>query len=420
MCKTGHCIICHKNDRPLSDEHLIPEAIGGYYHIYSVCKDCNSNLGFSVDKYLLDHWFIKGVRHEKKLKGYSGAIPNPLIGEGSLSSGERIKISQTKEGELEIKFIPQPPVISQSVNSSHIEFAVDENDSKLIPQIQKKILERNNIDYSTHKIVTKTSHVKLEHPEVKMEFSIDLHSYKIGLLKIAYEFAVDRISRYENDEIAQLYSQILKDGSIDRLSQVFFIGDAIQNSHVSILNRYIDNSNNNRHILFLFNRSDGLYCFVKLFDKFCQLIKMSDFQYNEIEEFTLAINDLSKKNCEIINPKELIKRTCLEESTSFKLTDEGNSALNSVINSHNEGSVGFACNKFNDNILYDTKSNPICTQEQLLLTLEKLNWTKNEIAKEEKISVTYIVPKGFHYMIKPSDKLVEIVEITKETTFSKI
>lgn len=35
MCKKGFCIICRKDEQEMSDEHVIPEAIGGYYHIYS-------------------------------------------------------------------------------------------------------------------------------------------------------------------------------------------------------------------------------------------------------------------------------------------------------------------------------------------------------------------------------------------------
>ena len=53
MRQKGYCIICHQDNQELSDEHVIPEAIGGYYHIYNVCKDCNSKLGDHVDKLLL-------------------------------------------------------------------------------------------------------------------------------------------------------------------------------------------------------------------------------------------------------------------------------------------------------------------------------------------------------------------------------
>ena len=37
----GHCIICHQDNVPMSDEHVIPKAIGGCYHVFNVCDDCN-------------------------------------------------------------------------------------------------------------------------------------------------------------------------------------------------------------------------------------------------------------------------------------------------------------------------------------------------------------------------------------------
>ena len=43
MCKKGYCIICHQDNQELSDEHVIPEAIGGYYHIYPQIRNL---LGF--------------------------------------------------------------------------------------------------------------------------------------------------------------------------------------------------------------------------------------------------------------------------------------------------------------------------------------------------------------------------------------
>lgn len=67
--KTGHCIICHRDGVDLSDEHVIPDAIGGYYHIYNVCKKCNSNLGDHVDIHLLKQWMIIGARNNKRLVG---------------------------------------------------------------------------------------------------------------------------------------------------------------------------------------------------------------------------------------------------------------------------------------------------------------------------------------------------------------
>lgn len=39
--RIGHCIICHADGVELTDEHVIPDAIGGYIHCHKVCKDCN-------------------------------------------------------------------------------------------------------------------------------------------------------------------------------------------------------------------------------------------------------------------------------------------------------------------------------------------------------------------------------------------
>ena len=186
MCKKGFCIICRKDEQEMSDEHVIPEAIGGYYHIYSVCKTCNSKLGDHIDKLLLNHWFIKASRYEKGLKGYSGKIPNPLIGEGTLSTGEKVRVEQDDDGKMSIRLIPSK-IASSDGRSFKIQ--VDAKDENTILQIQTKILKRNNIDPSMSQLVSERQVVNIDHPEVKMQFTIDLEEYILGLLKIAYEFA---------------------------------------------------------------------------------------------------------------------------------------------------------------------------------------------------------------------------------------
>lgn len=47
-----NCIICN-NDRPKSEEHIIPENIGGTIIIHSVCKCCNDIFGHDVDCLLI-------------------------------------------------------------------------------------------------------------------------------------------------------------------------------------------------------------------------------------------------------------------------------------------------------------------------------------------------------------------------------
>lgn len=70
------CIFCkeEKSDDQLSIEHVFPEALGGSYKIFSVCRDCNSELGREVDSHLANHPLVRLVRCELGLAGKKGNI----------------------------------------------------------------------------------------------------------------------------------------------------------------------------------------------------------------------------------------------------------------------------------------------------------------------------------------------------------
>lgn len=273
--KKGHCIICHRDEVELSDEHVIPDAIGGYYHIYNVCKNCNSNLGNCVDSYLLKNWLIIGARHNKSLAGKTNKIPNPLIGDGLLEDGTKVRMEEDKSGKLAVRILPKSPEISSDGKTFSI--TVDAKDEKLIEGMKRKAMKKLGISLETHKLETKKNIQSIPEPCVKMQTSIDIKNYKIGLLKIAYEFAVDKYPDYYKDPMALLYSEILHNAAIDRLDEVAFEGDGILQSGVEILEDYIDYDNTDRHVLILMNCDGKLYCMVKLFQNtMCQLIRMSD------------------------------------------------------------------------------------------------------------------------------------------------
>ena len=280
MGRKGYCIICHKDDVELNDEHVIPEAIGGYTHIYNVCTECNSKLGENVDSKLLNHWFIVASRHEKKLKGYSGAIPNPLLGDGILSTGEKVRMEVDSSGVIFPRLLPSSPEVAPDKMSFKIK--VDAKDEKLIPQMQSKVLKKNKFDSSKFHLQSTRTVEKIEHPEVKMQFKIDMRSYRFGLLKIAYEIAVDQLEGYYDDSMAKFYSAILYDESreiADRLDEAYFVGDGITDVFKDVLSPMIDYNNTDRHLIVLANIEGKLHCMVKLFDKFCQVIRISDKPY---------------------------------------------------------------------------------------------------------------------------------------------
>lgn len=415
MEKTGHCIICHEDNKILSDEHVIPEAIGGYYHIYNVCKDCNSKLGDLVDAHLINHWFIKASRYLNGLKGYSKTVTHPLVGDGVLEGGHKVRLEVDKNGTLIPHLLPSSPSVSK--DGSVFCFQLDKKDEKLIPKIETKIYKKNGIDPSKYYIDKSRTVSQIEHPEVAMHLSIDLKNYKIGLLKIAYEFAVDKIEGYYNDTLAILYSDILCKGNINRLDEVYFEGDSIINRGLSLFDQFIDSSNVNRHILVLFNNDNKLYCFVKIFDKFCQLIKMANKPYGKEGLIVVAINDFCKHNCSFYTAEQLVESTFDGEETTFAFDDTSNSILEAEKDTPN---IGLSCNKYNDNILFGIDFKPICTEEQLLAYLEENDKFNAELSYNDGFSVSYDIPAGYYYMLMPSKRLLRAGTVTKITKIKKL
>ncbi|MDC5690016.1 HNH endonuclease, partial [Acinetobacter baumannii] len=73
------CIICRKikKNSERSDEHVIPDSLNGYYHIFSLCLICNRNLGSTVDSPLLEVKLTEFYRFVEGIKGKGGGLPNP-------------------------------------------------------------------------------------------------------------------------------------------------------------------------------------------------------------------------------------------------------------------------------------------------------------------------------------------------------
>lgn len=315
--KTGHCIICHQDDAELSDEHVIPDAIGGYYHIYNVCKECNSKLGDSVDSHLLKHWVTTAARHVNGLAGKTGKIPNPLVGDGIFEDGSKVRLEEGKDGKIVLHILPNALVVSDDGKS--FSFFVDEKDEKLIPKIAQKAQRKLTVNSVSEQIISQKEIHQIDNPTVQMQMQIDMKNYKIGLLKIAYEFAVDKIPEYYDDPKARLYSDILHDASLDRLDEVAFIGDGLLNSDIKPLEEFVDYTNTNRHILMLLNIQGRLYCMVRLFDKaFCQMICMSDRAYGKDDLVMLAVNDFGKHECKFYDAVGFVKELCCDETMENK------------------------------------------------------------------------------------------------------
>lgn len=405
--KIGHCIICHRDNVEMSDEHVIPDAIGGYYHLYKVCKDCNSKLGDKVDSQLLKHLVIKGARYKKKLAGKTNKIPNPLLGDGVLDDGTRVRVEEDNTGVITPRILPSSPQIAADGKS--FSFSVDVKDKKLINHISDKTKKKLGIDGSEYHIVESQQVKQIPNPQVTLQAQIDLKNYRIGLLKMAYEFAVDKVPSYYDDPNARLYAEILKDGALDRLDEVGFEGDGFVNAKIKPLEDFIDYSKPDRHILILFNANGKLYCFVKLFENtICQLIKMSEKAYDIQGCIVIAINDYSKHECQFYDVERLSQSYYKSVCYGVKLSEEDNAFVQSEMQSVGK-EVGFACNDYHDNIIFDADGRPFATQSMLCSNIDALGLSTCE-SKGNTIITKILVPDTAFLLLSPSDRLVHPLE----------
>ena len=92
------CIFCLQ-ERPGSEEHVFPIAIGGRLTTDRVCEPCNSTLGSRVDAALSENFLGRCRRAELGLAGNSGKPPAPyeiLLGVA--------KLAEHPERRVRIKF----------------------------------------------------------------------------------------------------------------------------------------------------------------------------------------------------------------------------------------------------------------------------------------------------------------------------
>ncbi|ENV88197.1 HNH endonuclease [Acinetobacter radioresistens] len=315
------CIICRENKvyTERSDEHVIPDALNGYYHIYNVCTTCNKDLGNNVDTHLIHHKFSEFYRFIEKIPGKSGKIPNPFNGyfEVENEPGRLIKADVDKKGELSYTFIPQSPEIKEKDGKVHFSISLDAKDRHRLPAIRKKFLSRNKL--SENQII-EDEFVEniIENPVLKGKLEIDFLKFKIGLLKIAYEFAVDSIPSYFDDPQAKKISKILKDGNIEAL-KTLEIGNGLDKEILKPLEEIVD-FEAKRHILILTSSDSGLLCIIKLDGLFTIGVRLSKRRYIQFRNTLIGINDLEKRTFIKDNLFNLFDKNTQNEYIKFKFS----------------------------------------------------------------------------------------------------
>lgn len=299
------CIICRK-EKPkekMSDEHVIPDALGGYYHIYCVCKDCNSFLGSNVDIHLINHKFSEFYRMDKKLYGKSGKLPNPFSGHftNEQSPGLKYKTFINENQKLDFRQVPAEPQIQKDENGiiETITIVSDEKDKSTAQKQLQRILQKNNIKEGQYETVETIRTLDNNIP-FEGNFEIDIKKFKIGLLKIAYEFAVDKIPAYFYDSMAIRISHILHNADLSKIDDIKMSDGFDFKNKIFKPFEFLINFEN-KHILILIDVDGGLKCFIKLDDILGIIIELSKKPYlnNNTGKSLILINSLSERSAHI-------------------------------------------------------------------------------------------------------------------------
>lgn len=243
MEQKGRCIICHTDNSELSDEHVFPDAIGGGYHIYTVCKKCNSFLGEAVDNPLTDHIIIKLFREDYKLAGKTGKIPSFLLDseiQNKDNPEEKMKFYIDENNELKLKYLPNTKEVIDENGNTKFEVKVDYSDKDKLAKIQEKKIERyQKKGFSAN--LSKPEIVSQKGMTIQSELKFDLLKYRIGLLKIAYESMCDFFPEYENDIYGLQISDILRKARyIELLKKIWENRDIINKSLKAVNGETLD------------------------------------------------------------------------------------------------------------------------------------------------------------------------------------
>lgn len=411
------CIICREEKENFNDEHVIPDSIQGYYHIDKVCTECNSKLGSTIDNTLTNHKFIEFQRHLLNIKGKSGNIPNPLKGLHTMQDDptQKVLLEVDEEGKFIPRLLPNIPDFKNEGITDSFTIRIDKKDEDKLDQIMDKILKRNGLDKS--KITTtKISGEKVQ-PWLHSTLKIDIHDFKAGILKIAYEFAVDTLPEYFNDDHAKVISKVLLEADFENLEKkVNFLGSGFDKLILKPFEHFVEFENNN-HYLILASTDLGLLCFVNLFNAFSICVKLSERTDYFEDNLFVGKNDIVARTYKCYDITQLLQSTYTPMTYRFKYWFPDLESANELFQMEKLDSFGYYSEN-NKIPFYNDQGNVVYESiDDKLLTLPR-------IAKGDTINAMiteFVLDEKLFIRLLPSNKLFAIDSVrTEQYRISKI
>jgi len=212
MAKTDFCIICGKkftDGIKRSKEHIIPHALGNDRLItFNVCETCNNKIGTNIDAYLTDYIIVKMIRKVSLEKDKDLQILNSYLTD---DKGNKFRIRDSGPEVI-------PSVINMDKENGWFRIGAATNEDGKV--FAKKILKREaGLDNEAiDKILNDSEKFRwvetqsIETGSFQQDATLDFSRFKLAAIKIAYEYAVEKLEGYENDPDAAILRAYLLSG----------------------------------------------------------------------------------------------------------------------------------------------------------------------------------------------------------------
>lgn len=206
-----NCLFCDPQKKR-SEEHIIPDAIGGKIKIYTVCKECNEKLGEQVDYQLYNDDIIKFLivctgtknRDNKVVDiynskyGWKDKYQEPVILKRGIPTQEYCLYDGTENPEVSIEVSPDKKKLN-------IKYKGSDYGSIIIKT--KRELKKYGLDYSEEDIrkllPIEKMNITSEMTEAHHDLIINFEHYIPCIFKIAYEICAKELGEiFLNDPCA--------------------------------------------------------------------------------------------------------------------------------------------------------------------------------------------------------------------------
>ncbi|MCU4314881.1 HNH endonuclease [Acinetobacter bereziniae] len=202
------CIICLKEEsdiNPLTDEHVIPEFMGGTFYLKNVCKGCNSKMGASFEGRLSNHIIFIFNREDNNIVGKTKYTKNPLAGAYIADDGTKYLLDHnsnlTIPKKIDIQKIDnnKHSLIFTQISENETDFneIKDEITAYALAKLKKDDPSITHIDLILEDQDTSSiGTLKLE-----KAFTLNERDLKLLALKICYEMYIYILNNSENNKL---------------------------------------------------------------------------------------------------------------------------------------------------------------------------------------------------------------------------